>query len=120
MPTVSMIAPSTFGGEVSGTPSGTVYAPAPGGVVAAQSEDVPILTSLGFTPVPSVLTMPIPVTSLRSAVGVGLTATATGGAFGIAQTLGTSTTLKSEVAKNGSVTDTASAIVTHVYRQKLN
>lgn len=48
-PTVNMIAPSTFGGIVEGTPSGTVYTGTPGSVVAVQYADITTLAGLGFT-----------------------------------------------------------------------
>lgn len=47
--TVNMIAPSTFGGIVEGTPSGTVYTGTPGSVVAVQYADINTLAGLGFT-----------------------------------------------------------------------
>lgn len=50
VPTVNMIAPSTFGGIVEGTPSGTVYTGTPGSVVAALYADITTLAALGFTP----------------------------------------------------------------------
>lgn len=49
-PTVAMIAPSTFGGIVEGTPSGTVYTGTPGSVVNALYPDINTLAGLGFTP----------------------------------------------------------------------
>ena len=47
--TVTMQAPSTFGGTVSGTPSGTVYVPdANGFVYNVPFQDIPVLSALGF------------------------------------------------------------------------
>lgn len=112
MTTVVMITPSTFGGSVSGTPSGTVYAPGPSATVTVQQEDVATLAALGFVAEVSVGFMNLPLTSALSAAGVPITATPTGGAFGVTQTLGTSTVLKTEAAKSSTVTDVASFGVT--------
>ena len=49
MSTVNMIAPTTFGGIVEGTPSGTVYTGTPGSVVPVQYMDINTMAGLGFT-----------------------------------------------------------------------
>lgn len=108
MPNVTMLAPTTFGGSVTGTPSGTVYTPAAGASVTVNQLDVATLAALGFTTLASSPSFGIPLQSVKTSAGVGITATPTGGAFGIAQTLGTSLGLKSETAKNSSVTDVGS------------
>lgn len=50
LPTLTMQAPASFGGNVVGTPSGTVYVPNALAQVAALYADVPTLLSLGFYP----------------------------------------------------------------------
>ena len=50
-PTVNMIAPASWGGPVTGTPSGTVYVPNSYNIVAAQLMDVMQLETLGFLPI---------------------------------------------------------------------
>ena len=47
-PTVTMLAPSSFGGSVNGTPSGTVYVPNADNQVTALYQDILTLQSLGF------------------------------------------------------------------------
>lgn len=51
-PTVTMVAPPSFGGSVSGTPSGTVYVPNSDNQVTALYQDVITLQSLGFSLLP--------------------------------------------------------------------
>ena len=48
LPTVTMLAPPSFGGVVTGTPSGTVYVPNAYGFVQAFYQDVNALSLLGF------------------------------------------------------------------------
>jgi len=49
IPTVTMKAPATFGGVVSGTPSGTNYVvDAAGFIYSVPFQDIPVLSSLGF------------------------------------------------------------------------
>lgn len=50
-PTVTMQAPTSFGGSVTGTPSGTVYVPNAAGQVTVLYADIRTLSSLGFTQV---------------------------------------------------------------------
>ncbi len=50
-PTVTMIAPASWGGPVTGTPSGTVYIPNTYNLVTAQLTDTLALTKLGFVPI---------------------------------------------------------------------
>lgn len=48
--TVVMTSPSTWGGSIVGTPSGTVYSCGPSQVVDVQTADILTLTLLGFAP----------------------------------------------------------------------
>jgi hypothetical protein len=53
LPTILMQAPPTFGGTISGTPSGTTYVPSALGQVSALYADVGTLENIGFYPVPT-------------------------------------------------------------------
>jgi hypothetical protein len=53
LPTVTMLAPPSFGGVIAGTPSGTVYVPNAYNQIACQFADLDVLVDMGFVPVSS-------------------------------------------------------------------
>lgn len=107
MSTVTMQAPSSWGGVVENTPSGTVYAPDANGYVSVQFEDVSVLLSLGFITLSSVAGTSHPsVLGLRNLDGSVIAAAASSGKFGMTITPGTAMYLVSQVANNGTVTNT--------------
>lgn len=103
-PTVTMKAPSTWGGSLSGTPSGASYIPDANGQVQALYVDVPTLASLGFVALNSAA-VNAPLLNAKNIDGSSLAAAASSGKFGSAITLGTSIAVVSEAANNSSVTD---------------
>lgn len=107
MSTVTMQAPSSWGGVVKNTPSGTVYAPDANALIAVQFQDVSVLLGLGFVTQMSVSAVSnLSVISARNLDGSVIAAAASSGKFGITITPGTAMYLVSEIANNGTKTDT--------------
>lgn len=105
MATVVMQAPATWGGTVTDTPSGTVYAPDASGFINAQTVDVATLLTLGFISVLD-LSSTVSILNCKNADGSVIAASAAAGKFGVSYTAGSLFALISEVANGNTKTDT--------------